>query len=288
MPVNKDNAARRATRSSSGSPATPLARRAAARARSRWPSAAPATSRSSSTTPIAAGYKGLIVFNRRGTDGCETLVSMLAVLGRPRRRSSSRARTASGCSASSRTPSYTCGTASETDGTNTPAGPSVPVDISAVFDGWGYTHMYKTDLTPGAKMVGGRLLRAAVRASSSAYAENYGDMTVHEVATDPGQEPRLRLALRARHARALVHHRRPQGGRRVRRGGRLQLLGRRGPQDEREARTSSGPTAIAACGSSRSTAEPIQDSCVQRGAGHGPAPRVHRSSRSKNAVTRAS
>ena len=91
------------------------------------------------------------MFNRRGTDGCETLVSMLA--------------------ASDDTPaifvsrkdgfrllgvepdaSYTCGTASETDGTNTPAGPSVPVDISAVFDGWGYTHMYKTNLTAGAKM----------------------------------------------------------------------------------------------------------------------------------------
>ena len=34
----------------------------------------------------------------------------------------------------------------------TPAGPSVPVDISAVFDGWGYTHMYRTNLTEGAKM----------------------------------------------------------------------------------------------------------------------------------------
>ncbi len=42
----------------------------------------------------AAGYKGLIVFNRTGEDGCETLVSMLAA-SETTRRSSSRARTAS-------------------------------------------------------------------------------------------------------------------------------------------------------------------------------------------------
>ena len=132
---------------------------------------------------IAAGYKGLVVFNRRGTDGCETLVSMLA--------------------ASDTTPaifvsrkdgfrllgvepdsSYTCGSSSETDGTGTPPGPSVPVDVSAVFDGWGYTHMYKTDLAPGAKMEEVDFY-APLENQSVAYAENYGDMTVHEVATDP-------------------------------------------------------------------------------------------------------
>jgi hypothetical protein len=134
---------------------------------------------------IAAGYKGLVVFNRRGTDGCETLVSMLA--------------------ASSTTPAifvsrqdgfrllgvepgpdYACGSASETDGTNTPAGPSVPVDVSAVFDGWGYTHMYETNLTPGAKMKE-IAFYAPPEGQSAAFAENYGDMTVHEVATDPDQ-----------------------------------------------------------------------------------------------------
>ena len=54
-------------------------------------------------------------------------------------------------------------------GTPTPAGPSVPVDISAVFDGWGYTHMYRTDLTRGREDAGGRLStrrrRARTRAS---------------------------------------------------------------------------------------------------------------------------
>jgi hypothetical protein len=131
----------------------------------------------------AAGYRGLIVFNRRGPDGCEALINMLA--------------------ASDTTPAifvtrqdgfrllgveppadYTCGSASENDGTATPSGPSVPVDMSAVFDGWGYTHMYKTSFTKGAKMT--EVATYAPREGQlEAYAENFGDMTVHEVATDP-------------------------------------------------------------------------------------------------------
>jgi hypothetical protein len=129
----------------------------------------------------AAGYKGLIVFNRTGVDGCETLVTMLA--------------------ASETTPAmfvsrqdgfrllgvepgadYTCST--DGSGTATPAGPSVPVDISAVFDGWGYTHMYKTDLTKGAKMQEVDYY-APEEGQNESFAENFGDMTVHEVATDP-------------------------------------------------------------------------------------------------------
>jgi PA domain/LVIVD repeat len=132
---------------------------------------------------IAAGYKGLIVFNRTGTDGCETLVSMLA--------------------ASETTPAifvsrkdgfrllgvepgadYTCETDADGGGTATPAGPSVRVDMSAVFDGWGYTHMYRTDLRADAKMQEVDIY-APLEGQSEAYAENFGDMSVHEVATDP-------------------------------------------------------------------------------------------------------
>ena len=100
---------------------------------------------------VAAGYAGLIVFNRRGTDGCETLVSMLASSDEIPAIFVSRK---DGFRLLGVEPAadYECGTTSETDGTNTPAGPSVPVDISAVFDGWGYTHMYRTDLAKDAKM----------------------------------------------------------------------------------------------------------------------------------------
>jgi hypothetical protein len=58
--------------------------------------------------------------------------------------------------------------------------------MSAVYDGWGYTHMYKTDLTPGAKMKEVAIY-APPEGQDEAYAQNYGDMTVHEVATDPDQ-----------------------------------------------------------------------------------------------------
>jgi hypothetical protein len=58
------------------------------------------------------------------------------------------------------------------------------VDISAVFDGWGYTHMYRTSLTPGAKMTEVDYY-APDENQNEAFAENFGDMSVHEVATDP-------------------------------------------------------------------------------------------------------
>jgi hypothetical protein len=58
------------------------------------------------------------------------------------------------------------------------------VNISAVFDGWGYTHMYRTDLTEGAKMQEVAIY-APKEGQLETYAENYGDMSVHEVATDP-------------------------------------------------------------------------------------------------------
>jgi hypothetical protein len=135
---------------------------------------------------VAAGYKGLIVFNRRGSDGCETLVSMLAASDAVPAIFVSRT---DGFRLLGVEPdsSYACGSSSETDGTDTPAGASVPVDVSAVFDGWGYTHMYKTNLTPGAKMEEVDFY-APVENQSVAFAENYGDMTVHEVATDPDKD----------------------------------------------------------------------------------------------------
>jgi hypothetical protein len=130
---------------------------------------------------IAANYSGLIVFNRTGVDGCETLVNMLA--------------------ASETTPAvfvsrqdgfrllgveppadYECN--EDGSGTAAPPGPSVPVDISAVFDGWGYTHMYRTDLSKGAKMEEVDIY-APPEGQLEEFAENFGDMSVHEVATDP-------------------------------------------------------------------------------------------------------
>ncbi len=135
----------------------------------------------------AAGYKGLIVFNRTGTDGCETLVSMLASSEEIPAIFVSRT---DGFRLLGHEPpaGYTCN--ADGSGTATPAAAGaagVPVDVSAVFDGWGYTHMYKTDLTRGAKMQEVDFYAPAEN-QDAAYAEDYGDMTVHEVATDPDKD----------------------------------------------------------------------------------------------------
>jgi hypothetical protein len=133
----------------------------------------------------AAGYTGLIVFNRTGADGCETLVTMLAASQTIPAMFVSRT---DGFRLLGVEPgaSYTCETDADAGGTPTPAGPSVPVDISAAFDGWGYTHMYRTDLSKGAKMQEVDIY-APPEGQLESYAENFGDMTVHEVATDPDE-----------------------------------------------------------------------------------------------------
>jgi hypothetical protein len=132
----------------------------------------------------AAGYKGLIVFNRTGEDGCDTLVSMLASSDTLPAIFVSRT---DGFRLLGVEPAadYTCEEDADGGGTATPAGDvSVPVDISAVFDGWGYTHMYRTDLTKDAKMQEVDFY-APPEGQDETYAETFGDMTVHEVATDP-------------------------------------------------------------------------------------------------------
>ena len=130
---------------------------------------------------IAAGYNGLIVFNRTGVDGCETLVSMLAASDTTPAIFVSR-QDGFRLLGVEPGPGYTCN--EDGTGTPTPPGPSVPVDISAVFDGWGYTHMYRTNLTPGAKMQEVDFY-APPEGQLEEFAENFGDMSVHEVATDP-------------------------------------------------------------------------------------------------------
>jgi hypothetical protein len=134
----------------------------------------------------AAGYTGLIVFNRTAADGCETLVSMLASSETIPAIFVSRM---DGFRLLGVEPGadYACEDDADGGGTETPAGPSVPVDISAVFDGWGYTHMYRTDLTPGAKMQEVDFY-APAEGQNESFAEGFGDMTVHEVATDPDEE----------------------------------------------------------------------------------------------------
>jgi hypothetical protein len=125
----------------------------------------------------AKGYKSAIVYNRTGVDGCEALVNMLVEGGIPAvfvsRTDGFRILTG-GVPAG-----YTCsesgaGTASPavgTDGQN--------VDISGIYDGWGYVHMF--DATTMADVDQYYLPESQNRA----YAQGFGDLSVHEIATDP-------------------------------------------------------------------------------------------------------
>jgi hypothetical protein len=124
----------------------------------------------------AAGYTGAIVFNRTGVDGCDTLVNMLVEAGIPAlfvtRTDGFRILGAS-------LTGYTC--SEDGSGTHAPSAGTdgSTVDISAVFDGWGYVHLF--DATTMADLD----QYFIPESQDPAYASGFGDLSVHEVATDP-------------------------------------------------------------------------------------------------------
>jgi len=127
----------------------------------------------------AAGYSGAIVFNRTGEDGCEALISMLAEANIPAvfvsRTDGFRILTG-GVPAG-----YTCDDSAAAGGTAAPpAGTDgQTVDIKAVFDGWGYVHLYDANTMQDVDQY------YVPESQDAAYAEGFGDLSIHEVATDP-------------------------------------------------------------------------------------------------------
>ncbi|HEU4867936.1 MAG TPA: PA domain-containing protein [Actinomycetota bacterium] len=122
-----------------------------------------------------AGYQGVIVFNRTGEDGCETLVTMLAENDTPAMFVS---RTDGFRILGASLDGYTCGL--DGTGTATPAGPEASaVDIRAVFDGWGYIHLFDAQTFADLDQF------AIPESQDEAFATGFGDLSVHEVATDP-------------------------------------------------------------------------------------------------------
>jgi len=128
----------------------------------------------------AAGYAGAVVFNRTGVDGCDTLVSMLVQAGIPAvfvsRTDGFRILTG-GVPAD-----YSC----DASGAGTPVPTAVgaggkDVDIAAVFDGWGYVHLYDADTMADLDQY------YVPESQDPAYASGFGDLSVHEVATDPDE-----------------------------------------------------------------------------------------------------
>ncbi|MET0687167.1 MAG: PA domain-containing protein [Solirubrobacteraceae bacterium] len=132
----------------------------------------------------AAGYESVVVFNRTGEDGCETLVNMLAVTDIPAI-FVSRTDGFKILGLSVEAGEYTCDATAAATGT--PAGgprAANPVDIAARFDGWGYTHLYKRGGVHPEQVD----IYTPTENQDPAFAEGYGDMTVHEVAADPDRD----------------------------------------------------------------------------------------------------
>ena len=137
-------------------------------------------------TVKAAGYDAGIVFNTVRPD-CESLVFMLAAGDIPFvfvTRSTGLQVLGQALSAD------VCTQASPPVGS-----PVSSVAIEAVFDGWGYVRLFETSIPNRVGVPGsiGLLDTFAIPESQDpAYAEGFGDLSVHEVATDP--DPKKRLA----------------------------------------------------------------------------------------------
>jgi hypothetical protein len=126
----------------------------------------------------AKGYVGAIVFNGRVSGGCEALVSMLVEADVPAVFVS---RTDGFRILDRGLEGYTC----QEDGTGTSAGdpgPASSVDIRAIFDGWGYVHLYDANTMAEVGTY------AVPEGQDPAYADGFGDLSVHEVATDPDRD----------------------------------------------------------------------------------------------------
>jgi len=128
----------------------------------------------------AAGYEGAVVFNRTGVDGCDALLSMLVEADIPAvfvsRTDGFRILT-DGVPAG-----YAC---DDLGGTAVPTAvgdDGQDVDIQAVFDGWGYVHLYDAASMEDLDQY------YVPESQNPAYADGFGDLSVHEVATDPHEE----------------------------------------------------------------------------------------------------
>lgn len=128
----------------------------------------------------AAGYEGAVVFNRTGVEGCDALLSMLVEADIPAvfvsRTDGFRILTG-GVPAD-----YTCNDAGGTAVPTAVGANGQDVDIKAVFDGWGYVHLYDATTMQDIDQY------YVPESQDPAYADGFGDLSVHEVATDPDQD----------------------------------------------------------------------------------------------------
>ena len=133
------------------------------------------------------GYRGAVVFNRTEVDGCETLINMLVEAGIPAVFVS---RTDGFRILGASLTGYTC----SESGAGTPAPPAgtdgASVDMKAVFDGWGYVHLFDAATFKDLDQY------SIPEAHDPAHAIGFGDLSVHEAATDPDADRRTSPTIR--------------------------------------------------------------------------------------------
>jgi hypothetical protein len=128
----------------------------------------------------AGGYEGVVVFNREGADACSDLVTMTVAGNIPAifvNRPTGYALMNDGsyneaaCRSGAAQAPFTIGTLGDS------------ISVEATFNGWGYVHLFSN--TP----VNGKFAEldtyAIDEAHDPAFAFGFGDLSVHEVATDP-------------------------------------------------------------------------------------------------------
>ena len=125
----------------------------------------------------AGGYEGVIVFNRQGTDGCSDLLNMAVEGSIPALfvgrdvgwdLADLEGYNDAACRASTQPTPSSLALGSIGD----------HVDVSAVFDGWGYVHLYANNAGKMTELD----TYAVPEAHDPAYASGFGDLSVHEVA----------------------------------------------------------------------------------------------------------
>jgi hypothetical protein len=122
----------------------------------------------------AAGYSGGIVFNN--ADGCDALVSMAAEGDIP----FLFVTRTTGLQILNQEDTA-CGTVTPAPGTD-----SASTTIESIFDGWGYVRLFRTDIPDtGEGSIKQRDTYAIPESQDRRFAEDFGDLSVHEVAMDP-------------------------------------------------------------------------------------------------------
>lgn len=136
----------------------------------------------------AGGYESLIIMNREGSDACTGLLtpSLSAdiptlLIGRD-----------SGFELFDRTFNLAACMDATPQQSGIPIGTvgDVVTDSSATFDGWGYVHLYGFSISGNTASFTDVDTFAIPEAMDPAFAEGFGELSVHEVAVDP-QDPSL-------------------------------------------------------------------------------------------------